>query len=62
MSHVPRTRDTLHGWNSSDFCGAEQAADDQIAEGVEEIDSEAINKDKLKRLLKNLYVEASEIE
>ena len=29
---------------------------------VEEIDSEAINKGKLKRLLKNLYVEASEVE
>ena len=29
---------------------------------VEEIDSEAINKNKLKRLLKNLYVEASEVE
>ena len=29
---------------------------------VEEIDSQAINKNKLKRLLKNLYVEASEIE
>ena len=29
---------------------------------VEEIDSEALNKNKLKRLLKNLYVEASEVE
>ena len=29
---------------------------------VEEIDSEAINKNKLKRLLKNLYVEACEVE
>ena len=29
---------------------------------VEEIDSAAINKNKLKRILKNLYVEASEIE
>ena len=29
---------------------------------VEEIDSQAINKNKLKRLLKNLYVEASEVE
>ena len=29
---------------------------------VEEIDSEAINKSKLKRLLKNLYVEACEVE
>ena len=31
-------------------------------EVVEEIDSEAINKGKLKRLLKNLYVEACEVE
>ena len=29
---------------------------------VEEIESEALNKNKLKRLLKNLYIEASEIE
>ena len=29
---------------------------------VEEIESQAINKSKLKRLLKNLYVEASEVE
>ena len=29
---------------------------------VEEISSEALNKNKLKRLLKNLYIEASEIE
>ena len=29
---------------------------------VEEIESQAINKNKLKRLLKNLYVEASEVE
>ena len=29
---------------------------------VEEIDSEALNKNKLKRLLKNLYMEASEVE
>jgi DNA repair exonuclease SbcCD nuclease subunit len=29
---------------------------------VEEIDSVAINKNKLKRILKNLYVEASEVE
>ena len=29
---------------------------------VEEIESQAINKNKLKRILKNLYVEASEIE
>ena len=29
---------------------------------VEEIDSQAINKNKLKRLLKNLYMEASEVE
>ena len=29
---------------------------------VEEIVSQAINKNKLKRLLKNLYVEASEVE
>ena len=29
---------------------------------VEEIESQAINKNKLKRLLKNLYMEASEVE
>ena len=29
---------------------------------IEEIESEALNKNKLKRLLKNLYVEASEVE
>jgi len=29
---------------------------------VEEIDSVVINKNKLKRILKNLYVEASEVE
>ena len=29
---------------------------------VEEIASEALNKNKLKRLLKNLYVEACEVE
>ena len=29
---------------------------------VEEIESVALNKNKLKRLLKNLYVEASEVE
>ena len=29
---------------------------------VDEIDSVALNKNKLKRLLKNLYIEASEVE
>ena len=29
---------------------------------VEEISSEALNKNKLKRLLKNLYIEACEVE
>ena len=49
-----------------------QIADDVVEVGedtmtmldryVEEIESEALNKNKLKRLLKNLYMEASEVE
>ena len=57
-----------------DFCDLDpnQIADDVVDVGedtmtmldryVEEIESEALNKNKLKRLLKNLYIEASEVE